>query len=140
MRERRDDRASRVVIWAALATGIVLCLIGVRFLVDPRSAAFFFGIDKQNPGFAPHAAIGLRDLWLGLLLIVFAFLRDWRAIALWLGFATLVCFSDAVIALGSSGRAWAVAFHAISGVFCAVLAWVAWSRAGLQQPGGRPSA
>ena len=140
MAQRKDDRAGRVVLWLAIATGVVLCLIGIRFLADPRSAAFFFGIDKQNPGFAPHAAIGLRDLWLGLLLVAFAFLRDWRAIALWLGFAAIVCFSDAVIAATSSGRGSAVAFHTVSGVFCAALGWMAWSRAGIGPPDERPSA
>ncbi len=138
MTQRKDDRLSRIVFWLAVTTGIVLCLIGVRFLVDPRSAAFFFGIHKQNPGFSPHAAIGLRDIWLGLLLVIFAFLRDWRAVTIWLALATLVCFSDALIALGSSGRAASVAFHAVSGVFCAAVAWIAWSLARVDGHVGPP--
>ena len=139
MAQRKDDRVNRVVLWLAIATGVVLSLIGVRFLIDPRPAAFFFGINKQNPGFALHAAIGLRDVWLGLLLVIFAFLRDWRAVTLWLGLATLVCLSDALIALMSSGRGWSIAFHAISGVFCAALAWMAWSAARNDSPRRPPT-
>ncbi len=126
MAQREKDRARKPVLWLAIATGVMLGLIGVRFLVSPGPAAFFFGIDKNAPGFAPHAAIGLRDLWLGALLVVFAVLRDWRAVALWLGLAMLVCFSDSLIAATSSGRMWSVVFHVASGVFCGVLAWFAW--------------
>ena len=115
-----------VVFWLAIATGVVLSVIGVRFLITPEAAATFFGIDRRYPGFAPHAAIALRDLWLGLLVVAFAVLRDWRAVALWLGLATLVCFGDAIIAATSSGRWVSVAFHSGSGLFCAVLAATAW--------------
>lgn len=125
MAQGEGGRDGRIVFWLAVATGVVLCLIGLRFLLDPRTAGFFFGIDKQSPGFAPHSAIALRDLWLGLLLVVFAFLRDWRAVAIWLGLATLVCFGDAAIAATSSGRWWSVAFHVSSGLFCGGLSWVA---------------
>ena len=115
-----------VVFWLAIATGVVLSLIGVRFLIAPEAAATFFGIDRRNPGFAPHAAIALRDVWLGLLVVAFAVLRDWRAVALWLGLATLVCFGDAMIAATSSGRWVSVAFHSSSGLFCGALATAAW--------------
>ncbi len=130
MARREKEQVAAVVYWLAIATGAVLTLIGFRFLVSPAPAAFFFGIDKQSPGFAPHAAIGLRDLWLGLLLVAFAVLRDWRAVALWLALATLVCFGDSLIAATSSGRWWSVVFHAASGTFCAVVGWAAWRLAG----------
>lgn len=126
MAERGRDRLRRAVYWLAIATGVVLSLIGVRFLLTPEVAATFFGIDRRNPGFAPHAAIALRDLWLGLLLIAFSLLRDWRAVAFWFGLGTLVCFGDAVIAATSGGRWVSVAFHSGSGLFCGTLATAAW--------------
>jgi hypothetical protein len=118
----------KVVRALALATGLVLALIGLRFLVQPEAAATFFGIDRRAPGFSPHYAIALRDLWLGALLIVFTALKDWRAVALWLGFGAVVCFGDALIAALSSGRRVSVAFHAGSGVFCVGLGAAAWFR------------
>lgn len=126
MAQRANKRVTDAVFWLAAATGIVLCLIGLRFLLSPEAAATFFGIDRRNPGFAPHAAIALRDLWLGLLVVIFAILRDWRAIALWLGLATFVCFGDAIIAASASGRWVSVAFHSTSGLFCGALATAAW--------------
>ena len=132
---RRGERwLTDVLFWLAIATGVVLSLIGIRFLLQPEPAANFFGIDRHDPGFAPHAAIALRDLWLGLLVIAFALLKDWRAVALWLGLATLVCFGDAIIAATSSGRWVSVAFHSGSGLFCAGLAALAW-RSAHSRPG-----
>lgn len=124
--QRGQQRLGHAVLWLALAAGIVLALIGLRFLLQPEPAATFFGIDRRAPGFAPHAAIALRDLWLGLLVVAFAVLADWRAVALWLGLATLVCFGDALIAATSSGRWVSVAFHVGSGLFCGCLAAGAW--------------
>ncbi len=126
MAQRGERRLTDVLFWLAIATGVVLSLIGIRFLLQPEPAATFFGIDRRDPGFAPHAAIALRDLWLGLLVIAFAVLRDWRAVALWLGLATLVCFGDAIIAATSSGRWISVAFHSGSGLFCGIVATLAW--------------
>ena len=126
MAQRREQRLRDVLFWLAIATGFVLSLIGIRFLLQPEPAATFFGIDRHYPGFAPHAAIALRDLWLGLLVIAFAVLRDWRAVGLWLGLATMVCFGDAIIAATSSGWWISVAFHSGSGLFCAGLAALAW--------------
>ncbi|MCL4767255.1 MAG: DUF4267 domain-containing protein [Hyphomicrobiaceae bacterium] len=126
MAQRGGQRLVDAVFWLAIATGVVLSLIGIRFLLQPEPAATFFGIDRRDPGFAPHAAIALRDLWLGLLVVAFAMLRDWCAVALWLGMATLVCFGDALIAATSSGRWVSVAFHSGSGLFCGALASMAW--------------
>ena len=126
MAQRGQRRLTEILFWLAIATGLVLSLIGIRFLLQPEPAATFFGIDRRNPGFAPHAAIALRDLWLGLLVIAFAVLRDWRAVGLWLSLATLVCFGDALIAATSSGRWVSAAFHSGSGLFCGVLAAFAW--------------
>jgi hypothetical protein len=118
--------AIHIVIWFSIATGAVLCAIGLRFLVLPEIAAEFFGIDQRMPGIAPHAAIALRDLWLGLLLITFAVFQKWQEIAIWLGIGALVCLGDASIAMMSSGRWVSVSFHVASGVFCAWLAIAAW--------------
>lgn len=136
MTHRGRERLGDIVFWLAIATGVVLSVIGVRFLIAPETAATFFGIDRRNPGFAPHAAIALRDLWLGLLVVIFAILRDWRAVALWLVLATLVCFGDALIAASSSGRWVSVAFHSASGLFCGALANAAWRLARQPYIGG----
>jgi hypothetical protein len=120
------DRKGRHIVWLAVFAGVLLFLIGVRFLLVPRAAANTFGLAREIANYELHRIIGLRDLWLGALAVAFALLREWRALALWLLLAAGVCFADAVIAGSSSGKALAVAFHAGSGVFCLWLGIAAW--------------
>lgn len=126
----RWDRYLKTVLVAA---GLLLGIIGLRFLWMPDAAARTFGLGKNPIAKELHHIVGLRDLWLSGLLVAFALLGQWRAAALWLLMATPVCFADAVVAASSSGKAWAVAFHAGSGLACLALGVLAWKR-GLRQP------
>lgn len=129
---RETGRKHRHLVWLAIGAGLLLTVIGIRFMVVPRSAANTFGLAKDIAGYELHHVIGLRDIWLGLLAVALAALREWRALALWFGLGALVCFSDAVIVMGSSGKLAAVAFHIGSGVFCAWMGLVLWRRFGGQ--------
>lgn len=106
---------------AALGIGVLLALIGVRFLLAPDLAARQFGAATVATDAALHRAIGLRDVWLGALAVAFAVWRHWKGLAVWFGIGALVCFGDAVIVLASSGSLGAIAFHlAAGGLFVAV--------------------
>ena len=110
-------------ILAAL-TGVVLLVIGIRFLIVPHQASRFFGITAAvAPGSADlHYVIGFRDIWLAAIVIVLSALKDWRGLAIWMGLGALVCMGDAAIAAQSSAKVFPVAFHLASGFFCAALA------------------
>lgn len=127
---RKIRPADRWVMGLAIAAGLALLVIGVRFLTVPHQAARFFGIGPA-PGLASfdlHYVIGLRDLWLAGLLIGLALLREWRALAMCLGLGAAVCISDAMIVAGSSARGSAIAFHLASGLYCGALGLAAWFR------------
>lgn len=123
-------RSTRLILIRCLAasTGLVLLLIGMRFLFVPQKAARFFGIAAAAADTAPELSyvIGLRDIWLALLVLVLSAIEDWRGLALWLGLGACVCFGDAAIAAYSSGRALSVGFHLASGLYCGVLALACW--------------
>lgn len=106
--------------------GAVLGIIGIRFLLVPEAARFTFGLPDES-GLAELAAvIAFRDLWLGLLAIVFAVLKDWRALGVWLALGAVVCVADAALVAVSGGPAAAIAFHTGSGLLCAGLAVRCW--------------
>ena len=69
--------------------------------------------------------IGLSNVWLGLLAIACANVRQWRALALWFAIGTIVCFADAAIAASAERTAAAIAFH----VGCGHRAASAWRAA-----------
>jgi len=106
------------LFWLSLFAGGLLTLIGIRFLIVPESAAFTFGVGTSQSGSELHHIIGVRDIWLGALAVLFVLLREWRALAAWFLLAAGVCFYDAGIVFNSTANLWAIAFHCGSGVFC----------------------
>ena len=75
---------------------MLLTVIGVRYFVTPEGAARTFGVPGRPAGYELYYIIGLRNVWLGLLAVAFAALREWRALALWFAIGAIVCFADAV--------------------------------------------
>lgn len=106
------------LVWLSLFGGALLTLIGIRFLIVPESAASTFGVGTEISGTELHHIIGVRDIWLGALAVLFAILREWRALAAWFILAAGVCFYDAGIVFHTTANIWAMAFHCGSGVFC----------------------
>lgn len=123
---RSEKRSTRLGLILAALAGVALTLIGVRFLLWPEAAARFFGVGSRPAGVELHGVVGIRDLWLGALAIAFAILRDYRALALWLGFGALVCLADAAVVMTATAKPAAVAFHLASGVFCALAGMLCW--------------
>ncbi|MCB1504740.1 MAG: DUF4267 domain-containing protein [Hyphomicrobiaceae bacterium] len=119
---QQDRRKHRYLIWLGVAAGTLLAVIGLRFMIVPRTAANNFGLAKELAGYELHLMVGLRDLWLGGLAVVFALLREWRALMWWFALGAIVCFADAAIAAYSSGKIANVLFHLVSGAFCVGLA------------------
>lgn len=136
----QKKQAPRALAWLGGAAGLILFVIGSRFLLWPESATRMFGVGPRPSASTLDAIIGLRDLWLGGLAMAFAVLREWRALALWLLLGAGVCFGDAAIVASQTG--WrgsagpALAFHGLSGVFCAVVGWRCWRLAGRQSGAG----
>jgi hypothetical protein len=111
----------------AIAAGLALAHIGIRFGLVPRSAARFFGIDTLRDAPAHlHYVIALRDIWLGLMLVVLALWRDWRGLSLWLGLGAIVCFADALIIAQATAWITSILFHVASGIYCAALGVACW--------------
>ncbi len=125
-RPRAGERALLVI---CVLGGALLTFIGVRYLLLPEAAARSFGIPKRPLGHELYSVIGIRNVWLGLLAIGFALLRQWRALALWFATGALVCFADATIAARALGELPQVAFHVSCGLICLALAPLTW-RAG----------
>jgi hypothetical protein len=109
-----------------MLTGLVLLVIGVRFLLVPHQAARFFGVASGAASADLHYVVGVRDIWLAAVIVILAALSDWRGLAIWLGLGVFVCVADAAIVAHSTGKATAVAFHLASGIFCGALGLACW--------------
>jgi hypothetical protein len=126
MLSEKQRRARWLLLNVCLLGGALLVFIGIRYFLVPQSAARTFGVPGRPSGFELHYVVGLRNVWLGMLGVAFAVLREWRALALWFAGAVAVCFADAWIAATSTGGRPQVAFHIGCGVASAVLAILCW--------------
>jgi len=122
----KPTRAERWLLVLCLLGGAMLTVIGARYFITPEHAARTFGLPDRPSGHELYYIIGLRNVWLGLLAVAFAALREWRALALWFGLGAIVCFADAAIAATSTGRWPNVAFHIGCGFACVGLAAASW--------------
>ena len=128
---KRSALLHRCLVVMGAAAGVLLAIIGIRYLVSPQAAARTFGVSGHPARFELHHIIGLRNVWLGVLAVGCVVLRQWRALSLWFAIGTTVCFADAAIAASSSGRWPHIAFHVGCGLGCIGLAIAAWGRARL---------
>jgi hypothetical protein len=125
----KSQKATVLLVAAAVVTGTVFGVIGLRYLLIPESAARTFGVPGRPAGHELYYIIGLRNLWLAALAIGLAALRQWHGLALWFATGTAVCFADALIAANSTAKVPQVAFHLACGLGWALLATVVWRRA-----------
>lgn len=125
MAEAKLSRHQRLILAVCLLGGVLLTVIGARYFLTPDGAARTFGLPGRPAGYELYYIIGLRNVWLGLLAMAFALLREWRALTLWFALGAIVCFADAAIAASSTGKVPQVAFHAGCGVACILLGGLA---------------
>jgi len=109
---------TRILRVLTILGGGLLVVIGIRFYLIPEHAARIFGIRTAGSGFELHTVIAARDVWLGLLAIGFAWLKEWRALALWFGLGFFVCLADAAVVVSSGGKAGPISFHLGGAVMC----------------------
>ena len=128
-RHGAPTRWERALLLICALGGVLLAFIGVRYLLVPEAAARTFGVPARPTGHELYHIIGIRNVWLGLLAISYAVLRQWRALALWFATGAVVCFADAGIAARALGALPQIAFHVGCGVCCAALCAATW-RAG----------
>ncbi len=93
-----------VSYWLTLLVAIGIIFIGIRFLVAPFTAADGYGIPLY-PDASPGVgyAKGIRDVYSGIILLVFLALRKARVTAILFSIATLIPVTDFCIILSKNG-------------------------------------
>jgi hypothetical protein len=127
---------------AVIGNALGLFVIGLRFLITPRSAALFFGLSDDASTYTFHQVIGLRDIWLASIILACLILRDWRMVCVCFGSGVFVCLGDSAIVWSLGGDSFAMWFHAITAVWFGLVSILSWrafrrSRASAFSPRGR---
>ncbi len=93
-----------VSFWMVMLVAAGLAFIGIRFLVDPLSGAYGFGIPFRNLADNAFGKIkGIRDLYVAVLLFLFLRFRQRRLTALIFGTAIIIPFTDGLIVIQENG-------------------------------------
>ena len=92
--------------WLTLLVAIGILFIGIRFLVAPLIAGEGYGIPLNHGAYPGYAyAKGIRDVYSGIILLVFLALRKARATAIVFSMATVIPATDFYIILSGNGPA-----------------------------------
>ncbi|MDR2272773.1 MAG: DUF4267 domain-containing protein [Sphingobacterium sp.] len=104
-------------------TGIALLFIGLRFLISPINAEFDYGISTNTRAdYSFHYIKGVRDLFLGILLVLLVLAKQRKALAIALLVATVVPFGDLMIVMAENGSDWQHGIaHLIAVTICVII-------------------
>jgi hypothetical protein len=87
----------------SLLLGLGMLFIGARFLLAPEVGESGFGLDYNQPDYAFHHIKGIRDLFSGLLIVLFAWSHDRRALLLTLLAGSMIPVADMLIVWQTPG-------------------------------------
>ena len=90
--------------WMTILIALGIIFIGVRFILEPTTAAADFGISFSNANDLAFGRIkGIRDIFSGLALLSLLFLRMRRATAWVFTMAIIIPVSDFLTVLATNG-------------------------------------
>ena len=93
-----------VSYWLSLLVAIGILFIGIRFLLAPDIAAAGYGIPLKHDLSISYAyAKGIRDIYSGIILLVFLMLRNARVTAILFSIATIIPATDFCTILSANG-------------------------------------
>lgn len=125
--------------WLVFALSGVFVVLGLLFVVTPRSGAALFGIAApEGPGLSYVSAIGLRDLAFGGYLAALARLSTCRTVGMVLALTILIPVGDVILVFLDRGfeSPKHLLLHAGSGIVMAAGAFWLLSRPSHHNKGG----
>lgn len=80
--------------------GLMMLALGVSYLIAPELVEDLYGVDVPERGrYGMHYAVGVRDLFYGVLILRLTWLRLRRSLAITIGVGILLPLGDACIVL-----------------------------------------
>lgn len=116
---------SKIANYTTILTGLLLVFIGARFLLSPLEGEAGFGIHVPVNGiYSFHYIKGIRDLSVGLLLILLCLAKEWRSLGLTMLCIMMVPLTDFSIVFTTPGhRTGSIFPHLIAVVLALVLGY-----------------
>ena len=105
-------RKNSALFWFTLAIPLGIIGIGINFILNPVGASSGYGIPIHDPNSFPFIWIkGIRDIFSGLVILVFLFTGARRVVAILFVVAIFIPFCDGLVIIGHLGFAPPILIH-----------------------------
>ena len=119
-----DQPLSRGQRRVCAGLGLVLLGLGVTYVVAPELIEYLYGVDIPERGkYGMHYAVGVRDLFYGLLLLTLTNSGQRRVLAIAIGLGVILPLGDAAIVLFHEGAGLVAALPHLVGVVGMIGMW-----------------
>jgi len=117
-----DLKRSTVLFWLTIVIPIAIIVIGVNFILNPVGASTAYGVPIHDPGSFPFMWVkGIRDIFSGLVVLVFLLNGNRRVTALLFAMATLIPIGDGIVIICHLGLAPPLLIHWGTAIYMAVV-------------------
>jgi len=105
-------RKNSLLFWCTLVVPTGIIAIGINFILNPVGASNAYGIPIHDPAAFPFMWIkGIRDIFAGLVVLLFLWRGDQRTTAILFAIAILIPFGDGLVILSHLGFAPPIYIH-----------------------------
>ena len=101
-----------MLFWCTLVIPIAIIGIGINFILNPVGASTAYGIPIHDPAAFPFMWVkGIRDIFSGLVVLLFLWRGDRRTTAILFAMAIFIPFGDGLVILSHLGFAPPIYIH-----------------------------
>jgi hypothetical protein len=117
-------KRSAPLFWLTLAIPLAIVALGINFVVNPVGASAAYGIPIRDPAAFPFMWIkGIRDIFSGLVVLLFLWRGDRRTTATIFAMAIFIPFGDGLVILSHLGFASPIYIHWGTALYMTIIAY-----------------
>jgi uncharacterized protein DUF4267 len=121
---KTDLKMNSALFWFTLAIPLGIIVIGINFILNPVGASTGFGIPMHDPNAFPFMWIkGIRDIFSGLVVLVFLLTGNRKVTALLFAIATLIPIADGFVIIDHLGFAPPLMIHWGTALYMTVVSY-----------------
>ena len=122
--DKSELKKNSALFWFTAVIPIGIILIGINFILNPIGASTAYGIPIHDPSSFPFMWVkGIRDIFSGLIVLVFLLSGNRKVTALVFAIATLIPFADGIVIIRHLGFAAPLLIHWGTALYMGVVSY-----------------
>ena len=121
---KSDLRRSSPLFWFTLLIPVAIIGIGINFILNPVGASTGYGVPMHDPTTFPFMWIkGIRDIFSGLVVLVFLLTGNRQSTAWVFALASLIPLADGLVIIAHMGLAPPLLIHWGTAAYMAIVSY-----------------